>query len=885
MSIFKKNDEIKFLCSLPIGQKLCSVITLYQPPKLTDLRCITVDEIESAQLRLINLTHAVRTNFSGRVDCQLSGDFAFSSSQGIMHVMESDVTEITRTPIMPPAPLLIPALGFVLGILTENQIRNLVPAIILSVIAIAGYILIQNKTAATKLCILTLAFSAGMIHYYTNNTALPPNNIKYFVQNANLSTTLRVRLTGTIISPPTIRSNEVTFPYYSNPKTRTQFILDAWEIQTLKRTAKISGLVLINIAGVHDIYKAGQKIEITGKIRAASTHPDNPLLPGEVNRWFLHNKIFAKMFIINPNDIKIKSHNNYSARTLFSKIRRFAHSAMLTTDIPYGKHTNELLDAVILGKRHRIDNQLNEAFIKIGAAHFLAVSGFHLAVLAMGVWLISSAAGIPRRYISLLIIGISIFYLIITGCRPSTLRATIMITIISLGIIFNRSTNTMNSLSAAALLMLFYNPNQVFNVGFQLTFISITGIILLTKPIFSALFGKTILTPPDHKTINTIKVLYKMTSDNIKTIICVSLAAAISAAPIVIYHFHIISLIGPLSAVILVIPASLLILLGFGQLLFSVLVPHTSVFISPLTNLAAQSVSSIALFLSKLPGVCLSVPAPAWWIIVSYYIILFYRNNKANLLKFRILAMLILTIAYLTTWISQSNDFSKNWVFADGKTTAIRSGNDLAIIDCSNSFIGQATGEINDISRNFLLTPRLAIISSPDQVFFNDLWALKNRFGNLRIFAPQSFAQQERKYEPLNILLNDKKLGIQLLPTGSKIHLKNIDLSLLYSPRTLFSDGAAVLVTLRGQKTLVTSILSSQACKLIPKNYPNLQANLLIFHSLTVGNKALKSFALKLKTKRIIITGWLKWKKLQSLRKLLERAGIETEKSPTVVKF
>lgn len=207
-----------------------------------------------------------------------------------------------------------------------------------------------------------------------------------------------------------------------------------------------------------------------------------------------------------------------------------------------------ILKALLLGYTGEIDEEQREAFSVAGLSHVLAVSGLHLGI----VWALAAALLAPlswlhlRRLRAVVIMALLWAYALLTGLSPSVVRACVMASVVLAGIIVGRKARPMNSLFVAAFLMLLHDPHTLFQVGFQLSFLSVFSILLFYRPLFEWL--------PHTGRL----------SRRIASLLAVSAAAQVGTLPLVIYYFHLLPLTGLLTNLI-VVPL-LPILLGSGFL-------------------------------------------------------------------------------------------------------------------------------------------------------------------------------------------------------------------------------------------------------------------------------------------------------------------------------
>ena len=208
-------------------------------------------------------------------------------------------------------------------------------------------------------------------------------------------------------------------------------------------------------------------------------------------------------------------------------------------------------NALILGYKNDIDEEVRTAYAQTGALHVLAVSGLHVGLVAWFVNILLSLVKYRtltwRITRAIILIGVVWSFALISGGSPSVLRAATMFTFLIIGLSMNRTTNIYNSLAISASILLIWNPYLLMNVSFQLSYLAITSIVYF------------------HPKIHRGFIVKNGFLRSIWNLISLSLAAQIGTLPISIYYFHSIPFFAWLSGVI-VIPAATIIL-GSGMLL------------------------------------------------------------------------------------------------------------------------------------------------------------------------------------------------------------------------------------------------------------------------------------------------------------------------------
>ncbi|MEY2480652.1 MAG: competence protein ComEC [Verrucomicrobiota bacterium] len=139
-----------------------------------------------------------------------------------------------------------------------------------------------------------------------------------------------------------------------------------------------------------------------------------------------------------------------------------------------------LISGMVLGLRHQTPEDIEEPFQQTGTLHLFAVAGLHVGIVARLLWILATVARLPRKWAAALIIPALFFYAAITGLHTSSVRAALMSAVLLGGFLIERKVLPLNSLAAAAVLILCWDTNELFSIGFQLSFAVVGGILLLT---------------------------------------------------------------------------------------------------------------------------------------------------------------------------------------------------------------------------------------------------------------------------------------------------------------------------------------------------------------------------------------------------------------------
>ena len=266
----------------------------------------------------------------------------------------------------------------------------------------------------------------------------------------------------------------------------------------------------------------------------------------------------------------------------------------------------DIARALILGEKGGITQELREQFSATGVAHILAISGLHIGIIALvsfflvrnllacSTWIIL-ATDISKVAALLTLVPV-MSYSFIAGYGPGTTRATIMVIAYLLAIIIGRQEDLWNTLALAAFIILTFSPSSLFDISFQLSFISVMAILYLTPRLSGFLFQHT----PDP--LAGKPPWWKKTARKIALFLMVTISALLGTAPVVAFYFHRFSPWGWLTNLI-IIP-----LIGFLVVPLGLLTSLLVFLFQPLAIYTAHMMEALIGISLSLINVCTTLP-------------------------------------------------------------------------------------------------------------------------------------------------------------------------------------------------------------------------------------------------------------------------------------
>ena len=231
--------------------------------------------------------------------------------------------------------------------------------------------------------------------------------------------------------------------------------------------------------------------------------------------------IYHQAYVRDDDIMGIGTSSRFSIRALAFEMRHKAKD--LFQNQIRDAQSRAVVVALVLGVKDYLDQELKSAYATSGTMHVLAVSGLHMGIifLILGFFL----KPLRNIYLGRYYYGIGIIlglwlYAFITGLVPSVMRAATMFSIVSLSKMNHRTSNIYNSIALTAFVLLLIDPNMIYAVSFQLSFIAVTGIVIFF-PLFYSCWE-----------------IKNPVGDYFWSLMCTSLAAQIATLPIAMYYFH-----------------------------------------------------------------------------------------------------------------------------------------------------------------------------------------------------------------------------------------------------------------------------------------------------------------------------------------------------------
>jgi competence protein ComEC len=519
---------------------------------------------------------------------------------------------------VPRRPIVPVAICFVAGILLDRLTRLPLAGWIAIGLALLGlwavsFLRSPHKLAAAGLLVCCIA--AGGLRHHASQSISAANDIALFATEEHRP----VRLTGVVATAPWIRPAQMQPLQSAWPQLDTTACdLDCRTLADGDRLLDISGRVRLRVTGHMLHAEPGDVVEVRGWI----AHPLPPANPGEFDyREYLQRQgIRCILSAEHPDAVRcVGREPGWWFTREVSRVRAAASQNFVET---MDARAAPIASALLLEDRTRIDEDLETAFAETGMMHVLAISGLHVAILAALCFWLARLAGLSPAATAIVVLLAVAAQTLIAGARPPILRSAIFIAILLVGRTWYRQAPMGNTLAAALLVVLLWEPSDLFDIGTQLSFLAVMGIIWWQTWTRSPEEQATAQDQLAALAAGPLRRAGCWLRDRLTESVGMMLAIWLFTAPLIAACFHLASPVGILLNVLLIPAVTLVLWCGYLSQFFLLFLP---VLAGPLLTLFDWGLRGFAWIVEhsaeyRLGHVYVPGP-PAWW-LAGYFTLL-----------------------------------------------------------------------------------------------------------------------------------------------------------------------------------------------------------------------------------------------------------------------
>jgi len=460
-----------------------------------------------------------------------------------------------------------------------------------------------RETAASWMFLTTLFLSSAAIHSMQQQNPGISSLQRYLGNTDTLS------ITGRVIDEPRVTDG------------RTKMLISVLslvnEFDSIGVTGKAYVTILPNKRTNDHPLKIGYGSVVS--FRSVLQQPSDERNPGEFSyrQYLALNDIFATLSVMGYANIAI--HGQRQPHWFFEHIifpsKEFIVNTITT--VMKGDEANFLI-GLLLGDRTDISEEIKKAFTNTGTIHVLAVSGSHVILVVTIVYVIFGLLRCPNKPKIILTLIALVYYTFLTGAAPSIVRSSVMAGIVLIGKYFQQKTDPYNVLGLSAVLIYLYDPKQLFDVGFQLSFSAVFSMVYF-YPKLNAMVKKIPEPLEEFKLITPLWQLFAL-----------SLAAQIGTVPFTAYYFGQVSVMS-LFANLLVVPVvGVIVTIGLTGALLGVISMWAASMFSEVNELLAWFTLTFVKLAEQVPFALINTATFGWKETMIYSAVIAYIFNAGN---------------------------------------------------------------------------------------------------------------------------------------------------------------------------------------------------------------------------------------------------------------
>jgi competence protein ComEC len=514
----------------------------------------------------------------------------------------------SRVPLFPFAALLAA------GIVVDRRFSPPLMWTWLVAVAVAVAVLaIRPRKLIATVLVAAGAAGIGAARHHQVWTTRPPSDLSFI----DLKDDTPVRVMGVVSSPVEVRQADrsASIPTWQQID-RSTFQVD---VESLVGTTEIpvTGAIYVTVTGHLLGVEIGDRLELLGHIVV----PGEPRDPDgfDLRRWLKSQGIDRALNVEHPDAIRtIGRVSNWRHDFARTRHRLRGHCERLLAD-NLSPSVRSVGTSLLLGTTSGLTKQLREEFVNSGTMHVLAISGLHVAILGAmlltGCRLLSLSAIWSAAILLLTLWG----YAVLTDLRPPVVRSAVFGSLVALALPSRRSTSGLNLLSAAAVVMLLWNPPDLFDIGAQLSFLAVAGIL------WSARWAERWARRPASVLAGEPSTARTWSRWLWKQAVAGSVVTAaiwLFTLPVTMSTFHLVSPIGFVVNLLLVPFSGPLLAAGFATLATGLVAPPLTWAPAWAYEACLQMLLSVVHIAAQTPFGHLSTPGPSHWQLAVYYVLL-----------------------------------------------------------------------------------------------------------------------------------------------------------------------------------------------------------------------------------------------------------------------
>jgi competence protein ComEC len=541
-------------------------------------------------------------------------------------------------------PLLKVAVVYTAGILVGEFLR--VPLSFLIAACVAALFACVAVPKTRFVCLPVLFLLLGWTNTIWRTAVISPSDLRTLIGDKPEIVTIR----GHLDASPTER----IFERHNEEAMRTVSYLTVDFLCRGTNWQPAAGKIIVTTPDLlGEDYFTGREVQVNGVL----VKPSGPFADGlfDAKTFFKRKGIYYQLRVSSTNDWQTIG---TATRPLCDRFFDYAKKT-LTLGLPKDDLATRLIQTLVLDWKAPLTPDIQEPLVKAGTFHIFAVDGLRIGLITtMFVGLLQTLR-VSRRFAGVLALAGIAFYVVLTGMPPSAIRAGIMAAVVICGWILKRPADALNSLFAAAIVILAWDPQQLFQPGFQLSFVVVLVIILIYERIHGWLakpFAPDPFLPQQLVRQNLWHGGWIAHPRNFLIgTMAISIASWLGSIPLAANYFHVFNIVST-PANFVVVPLTALTLIScLGSLIVGAWLPSVAVLFNNASWLLMKCIIAISLWCVQWRPSAFNVSAPTLLTTITFYTILLalitgwiFRTKSKRLI---IPALSLLAVACVVQWI------------------------------------------------------------------------------------------------------------------------------------------------------------------------------------------------------------------------------------------
>ena len=741
------------------------------------------------------------------------------------------------------------AVFFIAGVVLHDRV-GYAPAwwLLIAFVAIVGALVAQRKEWASGVLAVALAM-AGLAAAQVERFGFGWDHIGHFASEEPKLAEMEVRLTQTprVIDAhrPCLSARQVTQG-------------DVLRIKTADGWAVASGTVLLSIGEPVEGLAIRQRVRVLGML----TTPGGAMNPGEFDwqRYYRHDRVMASLRVAHRGSVSILDDPGPNP---FDRARAWARTGLERGFAEQNSLDHALLRALVLGDPDPQLRDVQEQFMRTGTSHHLAISGMHVTIVGLLVYFLCRVLRLSPRVAVWVGMSVVTVYVLVAMPAAPVIRSGLLCLALGLGIVMRRSVDGVQLLALSVLAMLVFHPLDLYAAGFQLSFATVFGLMLFTRPLrdyfdswrdIDTAVAESFRRPPRYV------LLWRRLKRGLRDVVIAGVVAWAVATPLVLYHFNQMNPWAVLASLVLAIPVTAALVGGVLKIALTGTIPWLAPLWAKGAGWPVGWMRGMVEWLATLPGSDVALARPPGWVLVLYYglflIPLLPRLRAATPLPpvgqrsitwpRRIAAVgacavpVLLPLALISGGTANGEDCRVTLLSVGGGQCAV-----VHLPSGKTVVMDAGSASMSDVSRQ-VLSPYLkhhalrridaAYVSHANADHYNALAAGMERHPTARVrMTPYFRAHATGSGEATLLLEALKKPGVEVeeIATGHLVDLDDgVKLEVLWPPvgRTLLPNDSSLVARLviRGKVILFTGDIQERAMRVLLQSPEELKCDVLI---------------------------------------------------------